>query len=135
MCGIAGISQWKGVSEDTIAAVSRMCNSIKHRGPDNQGVKSLGNIVLGHRRLSIIDLSANANQPMSSKDERFNIVYNGEIYNFMEIKNDLIQHGYSFKTNSDTEVIIYAYDKFGSDCFSMFNGMFSLAIWDSKLNE
>jgi len=135
MCGIAGKSQWKGVSEDTIAAVSRMCNSIKHRGPDNQGVKSLGNIVLGHRRLSIIDLSANANQPMSSKDERFNIVYNGEIYNFMEIKNDLIQHGYSFKTNSDTEVIIYAYDKFGSDCFSMFNGMFSLAIWDSKLNE
>lgn len=135
MCGITGKSKWNGVTEDTVSTVSRMCNSLKHRGPDNQGVRSLRDIVLGHSRLSIIDLSANANQPMSSYDERFNIVYNGEIYNFREIKNDLIKEGYSFKTNSDTEVIIYAYDKFGTDCFNLFNGMFSLAIWDSKLKE
>jgi len=135
MCGIAGKSEWNSLTEKTVSTVSRMCNSIKHRGPDNQGVKPLGDIVLGHRRLSIIDLSPDANQPMSSCDDRFNIVYNGEIYNFPEIKKDLMKEGYSFKTNSDTEVIIYAYDKFGTDCFKLFNGMFSLAIWDAKHKE
>lgn len=133
MCGIAGKSHWSNSGGETVKTVSRMCESISHRGPDNQGIKSLNDITLGHRRLAIIDLSENANQPMSSADERFHIVFNGEIYNFIGIKNELKKSGYSFQTNSDTEVILYAFEKYGESCFKMFNGMFTLAIWDSKL--
>ncbi|MBS1517295.1 MAG: asparagine synthase (glutamine-hydrolyzing) [Bacteroidetes bacterium] len=135
MCGIAGKSDWSGAGVDTVLTVSGMCGVMSHRGPDNQGVKDLGNIVLGHRRLSIIDLSEKANQPMSSADGRYTIVYNGEVYNFREIRKDLEKEGYRFNTNSDTEVIICAFDKYGTDCFRKFNGMFALAVWDSQLQE
>ncbi len=111
-------------------------SSIKHRGPDNVEVKSFDFknywINIGHRRLSIIDLSNDANQPMSYQNLDIWITYNGELYNYKELKSQLIKHGYIFKTNSDTEVVLTSYIQWGKDCLNMFNGMFSFAIWDNK---
>ncbi len=129
MCGIAGKL---AINEDSahIQVVRNMCKRIAHRGPDGEGVQKIDNVVLGHRRLAIIDLSASANQPMKSVDNNYHIVFNGEIYNFQEIKKGLLAGGYQFKTNSDTEVILNAYAEYGTKCFEHFRGMFSLALWD-----
>jgi asparagine synthase (glutamine-hydrolysing) len=133
MCGVIGIYSFKSdVSEDALIEMSK---AITHRGPDNGSVKVFGNVGLGHRRLSIIDLSNEANQPMSCGDDRFTIVYNGEVYNFLEIKNKLKQQGVKFYNSSDTEVILNSFKAYGSDCFAMFNGMFALAIYDAIENE
>jgi len=132
MCGISGIVNRNGeiLDEVTIQSIS---DTLKHRGPDNGSIKITGNIALGHRRLSVIDLSEEANQPMSSQDGRFLIVFNGEIYNFLEIKQNLQDEGFRFKTNSDTEVVLASYEKWGGKAFDMFNGMFAIAIYDFEL--
>jgi len=135
MCGIAGIFDLrknKKISKQTLLS---MCNSMVHRGPDDSGIVILNNLGLGHRRLSIIDLSKKGRQPMSDDKKEIWIVFNGEIYNFREIKDELIKKNYNFKSKSDTEVIIYAYKEWGIDCIKKFNGMFSFALFDVKKNE
>ena len=104
-----------------------------HRGPDDSGVyyDKKSNVAFGHRRLSIIDLSEDGNQPFYSDDKRFVLVFNGEIYNYIELKKEL-EGDYNFKTKTDTEVLLAAYIKWGIECLDRLNGMFSFAIWDSK---
>jgi len=141
MCGINGLI---GIANTNIAKqkVIAMNNRMRHRGADDEGVFVQENIALGHRRLSIIDLSAAGHQPMSSFDGRYQIVYNGELYNFKELKFELQrvvagsnQQAYIFQTNTDTEVIIAAYIRWGADCVKRFNGMFAFAIWDTLNKE
>ncbi|MBM9514556.1 asparagine synthase (glutamine-hydrolyzing) [Desulfogranum marinum] len=130
MCGIAGFYTIAG--HDTASSNSRirkMTDSIQHRGPDEEGYYVDDNIALGHRRLSIIDL-ASGQQPMAIAEGRFQIVFNGEIYNFQEIRQELKKRGCSFSTNSDTEVILHSYRQWGEECVNRFNGMFAFAIWD-----
>lgn len=110
----------------------RMRDRLIHRGPDFGNSYIDGNIGLGHRRLSIIDLSAQGNQPMYSADKRYIIVYNGEIYNFRELKVELLNHGYSFHSSCDTEILVNLYITYGSSMLDKLNGMFSFAIWDTK---
>lgn len=133
MCGIAGKLNWH-ISPNA-DVVRKMCDKMAHRGPDDSGIAALGNIVLGHRRLSIIDLSEKAHQPMASSDNRYHIVYNGEVYNFKELKSELKKAGVSFNSESDTEVVLYSYIKWGAACLNRFNGMFAFAIWDDKVKE
>ena len=129
MCGIAGLS---GVLNSPIAEV--MGDVISHRGPDNQG--SFDDVQCGihlfHQRLSIIDLSAAAHQPMSNEDGSLTLVYNGEIYNFPELKQALSAKGYKFRSESDTEVILHAFDAWGEASLGMLNGIFAIAIWDAR---
>ncbi len=135
MCGIIG---YLGDSIDE-KTLSCMNHAIKHRGPDDQGVKLLGSeslkVGLGNARLSIIDLSPAGHQPMSSSDGKIWIVYNGEIYNFQEINEELKKKGYSFRSKSDTETVIYAYKEYGVKCLEKFNGMFAFAIWDDEKKQ
>lgn len=129
MCGIAGIlSTNNQVSE---SAVKQMTDALLHRGPDGGGIWSDDNqtIALGHRRLSIIDLSNAGHQPMHYLS-RYTITFNGEIYNYLEIRQQLITAGYQFQSQSDTEVILAAYDHYGEECLRHFDGMFAFAIWD-----
>lgn len=128
MCGISGFN-WK--DEEKIGA---MVGSLSHRGPDADGVFVGEGISLGHNRLSIIDLSANANQPMFDNEKELIIVFNGEIYNFQEIKKEL-EGEYEFKTKSDTEVILAGYRKWGKGVVNKLNGMFAFAIWDKREEE
>ena len=110
------------------------CNLIMgHRGPDGRGVKWFdeSNSGLAHNRLSIIDLSEAASQPMNSEDKRYWIVYNGEVYNYKDIRKELALKGYKFKSDSDTEVILNSYIEWGEKCLQKFNGMFSFAIYDN----
>ena len=126
MCGITGIIG-KGVKLSTI---NRMLYSQSHRGPDNTGVWEGENAILGHNRLSIIDLSKESNQPFLDNYKRYVLSFNGEIYNYVELKEQL-KHKYIFKTNSDTEVLLAGYIVWGKDCLSKFNGMFSFVIYDT----
>ena len=135
MCGIAGFFIKKNCHLDKTKLIKQMTDIIAHRGPDAEGYWCNGNIALGHRRLAVIDLSEDANQPMISSDGRFIISYNGEIYNYIEIRNELIKNKVAFMTESDTEVIIEAYRRYGGDCFAMFNGMWALVIYDVVKNE
>ena len=123
-----------------------MLNKISHRGPDDEGVvaistidnnvkESSADLYLGHRRLSILDLSSLGHQPMSSSDKQVWITYNGEIFNYIEIRDTLIKKGYKFKSNSDTEVVLYAYCEYGRDCLKMFRGFFAFCIYDFKNQE
>jgi asparagine synthase (glutamine-hydrolysing) len=141
MCGINGIHIKR---ENTLlsSTIKKMNDAIAHRGPDDAGIFIKGNFAFGHRRLSIIDLSSAGHQPMESNDGRYQIVYNGELYNYKELKFELerAEHGtqnlpYSFKTNTDTEVILAAYIRWGADCLKYFNGMFAFAIFDTQLNK
>lgn len=127
MCGISGFN-W----EDE-GAIEKMVQTIAHRGPDANGHFCGEGISLGHDRLSIIDLSPEANQPMFDNEERFIIVFNGEIFNFLELKSEL--NDYSFKTKSDTEVILAGYKKWGKKVIGKLNGQFALAIWDKQKQE
>ena len=139
MCGITGFLNFKGVPVDRNRLVD-VTNSIEHRGHDSADVRVGGmaencissyvGIGLGHRRLSIIDLSEEASQPMSYGGIRYSIVYNGEMYNYLELKEELLKKGHSFKTKSDTEVVLAAYSEWGKDCLLHFNGMFAFALWD-----
>jgi len=130
MCGIAGL-QKSIITESEISSVDQMCKRMQHRGPDHQGIWHDEHVCFGHRRLSIIDLSVAANQPMLSHDKRFVITFNGEIYNFLELKSELEKNGVTFRTKSDTELIIEAYRFWGKNCLHKFNGMFAFAIWDT----
>lgn len=132
MCGIVGKYNFQTrepVSPDLIKA---MCDKVFYRGPDDAGLYTDGDIGLGHRRLSILDLSELGHQPMASADGMLWITFNGEIYNFQELRDDLISKGYSFKSNCDTEVIIYLYREYGEDCLKFLRGMFAFAIWDKR---
>ncbi len=131
MCGIAGFIQKDRYAsrEDRGILLDKMCRVITHRGPDEQGTNVEGRAALGMRRLSIIDLKG-GQQPIYSSDKSKFIVFNGEIYNYRELKKELESLGYKFKTNSDTETIIHAYDEFGADCVHKLRGMFAFAIWD-----
>ncbi|MGZ3921515.1 MAG: asparagine synthase (glutamine-hydrolyzing) [Bacteroidia bacterium] len=133
MCGIAGKLHW-GINYEA-DLISRMNDRIRHRGPDDFGITELDNISLGHRRLSIIDLSADARQPMTEAGGRYYIVFNGEIYNYLEIKEELLKEGFVFKNKSDTEVILNAFIKWGPQCVEKFNGMFAFVIWDKEKQE
>jgi asparagine synthase (glutamine-hydrolysing) len=131
MCGICGqlnFARNEPVEPDTIR---QMAESIRHRGPDDEGYFFDGPLGLGFRRLSIIDL-AGGHQPMSDAEETVWVIFNGEIYNFKELRADLEQRGHSFRTRSDTEVIIHGYKEWGTEVFNHLNGMFGLAIWDVK---
>lgn len=132
MCGIAGIWRFKDrVSQDEIRSFT---DSMYHRGPDGAGyeVFETDNLALGHRRLSILDLSDAGKQPMSYADQRYWLTFNGEVYNFIEIRKELIAKGYAFVSESDSEVVLAAYIEWGSNCFRKFNGMWAIAIWDSS---
>lgn len=171
MCGIVGIVNFSDKKVDIKRYIKSMADTIKHRGPDDEGfvlfsnsdiliaggndtpqgvwnsdffyspqihINSIKddnyNVALGHRRLSIIDLSPGGHQPMCSKDKKIWIVYNGEIYNYIELREELKSYGYTFSTNSDTEVILAAYDKWGFDCLNKFNGMWAFVIYDKRKN-
>jgi len=132
MCGIAGILNFKNINADE-SVIREMTNCMAHRGPDADGFFVEGIIALGHRRLAIIDLSPSANQPFSDNSGRYKMVFNGEIYNYKDVK--ALITDYDFKTTSDTEVIIAAYSKWGPDCLSYLRGMFTIAIWDRVEEE
>lgn len=133
MCGIVGVCNFnkKPVNEILLAG---MRDVLAHRGPDGAGAyfSSDKSVALGHRRLSIIDLSERADQPMSNEDGTVWIVFNGEIYNFQELRPDLEKRGHRFKSNSDTEVIIHLYEEYGEKCLDYLRGMFAFAIWDER---
>lgn len=130
MCGIVGFTDLKNNNSKT-EILQRMNSCIVHRGPDQDGFYENEQIALAMRRLSIIDL-AHGKQPITNRDKSKWIVFNGEIYNFQELRIDLEKRGYEFKTNSDTEAIIHLYDEYGADCVSHLRGMFVFAIWDEK---
>lgn len=130
MCGIAGMLGRPG---ETITAeqVRRMTDIIVHRGPDDEGIHVQGNVGLGMRRLSIIDLSG-GRQPIYNEDRTVAIVFNGEVYNFQTLREELVSRGHQFRTHSDTEVIVHLYEEMGADCVTRLRGMFAIALYDAK---
>lgn len=135
MCGIAGIiDQRRQIDKNLIA---NMVSSLRHRGPDDSGVWMNSNrkIALGHSRLSIIDLSKAGRQPMFDDSGKIHLIYNGEVYNFKEIRKELEKKGYRFKSNTDTEVVLYAYKEWGTACLNRFNGMFAFGIYDDRKKQ
>ena len=132
MCGICGVIDTNIIMESSLFD---MAMTMKHRGPDNISFKILGNVGLGHARLSIIDLSVSANQPMSNEDDSIWLVYNGEFYTFQKYRDDLLRKGHKFKSNTDSEVIIHLYEEYGLNFVENLRGMFSIAIWDTKIEK
>jgi asparagine synthase (glutamine-hydrolysing) len=133
MCGICGVFTLNGTAVDG-ALVRQMSATLAHRGPDGSGTFVSGAIGLAHRRLSIIDLEGGA-QPLGSDDGKLQLVFNGEIYNFIELREELINKGHTFRTHSDTEVIIHGYEEWGSDAVQKFNGIFAFALWDDNKQQ
>jgi asparagine synthase (glutamine-hydrolysing) len=131
MCGIAGIFNLDGQPASPVL-LRRMTDAIAHRGPDGEGSYTDRFIGLGHRRLAIIDLSPAGHQPMVSRDQQVVLSYNGEIYNFQELRVELEAKGYQFHSKTDTEVVLNAWVEWGADCVTRFNGMFAFAIWDKR---
>lgn len=131
MCGINGIFI-KDQASKYIAEIHRMNEVLRHRGPDDEGVYQDQDILLGHRRLSIIDLSKNATQPMSNEDKTIWIVFNGEIYNFQSLRQELLNRGHLFHSRADTEVLIHGYEEWGTGLFNKLDGMFAFGLWDKK---
>src|SRR6185312_1425420 len=139
MCGIAGFIESSDVheplrAEDARALVHEMCRKIRHRGPDDEGVLVEPGVALGMRRLSIIDVST-GRQPIDNEDGSVSIVFNGEIYNFPELRRTLEDAGHRFCTHTDTEVIVHAYEQWGHGAFAKLRGMFGLAIWDRRTRQ
>ena len=130
MCGIAGLLSWD--SPPDVQAVRRMNAALAHRGPDADGLWASGPVVLGHRRLSIIDLSPEANQPLLNEDGTISEVVNGEIYNFELLRDDLLKRGHIFRSHSDNEVIVHLYEDLGAECVTKLSGMFAFALWDGR---
>ncbi len=131
MCGICGKIYFDAQQQVEPSLLEKMCDAISHRGPDESGIHVAGHVGLGHRRLSIIDLST-GQQPMCNARKDLWIVYNGEVYNFAQLRVDLERKGYEFQTHSDTEVIIHLYDEYGTDCVNYLRGMFAFGIWDAR---
>ena len=136
MCGIAGFVDFRDASkvraeEERAQILEGMCRVITHRGPDDQGLMLKNGVALGMRRLSIIDLPG-GHQPISNEDHAVTIVFNGEIYNYRELQSVLQSRGHRFRTNSDTEAIVHAYEEFGAACVDHLRGMFAFAIWDDR---
>src|SRR5215831_7878942 len=131
MCGIAGI--FNSVNRAPVSAhlVKAMTDSLVHRGPDDEGFYVSGPVGLGHRRLSIIDLDG-GHQPIANEDDTVWVVFNGEIYNFADLRDDLVKKGHIFKTKTDTEVIVHLYEEAGENCFEYLRGMFAIAILDGR---
>jgi asparagine synthase (glutamine-hydrolysing) len=131
-CGILGaiIPGTKAIPEEFTKKFNVMLDSIKHRGPDGYGIYCKDNIILGHRRLSILDISDKGSQPMTR--DHLTITFNGEVYNYREVRNILQSDGYSFTSETDTEVVLRSYQKWGAEALNRFNGMFAFAIWDDK---
>lgn len=135
MCGIAGLFHYRSAQPVPAAWIQAMTDEVTYRGPDDSGLYCQGAIGLGHRRLSILDLSTAGHQPMCDQTGRYWLVFNGEIYNYVELRSELMQHGYRFGSQSDSEVILAAYDRWGTECLQHFNGMFAFAIWDNHRQE
>lgn len=131
MCGICGIYYLDRERVVDEVILTRMARSLRHRGPDDEGFYLDGNLGLGHQRLSIIDLSPLGHQPMSNEDDSLWIVCNGEIYNYLELRQQLVARGHRFRSHSDTEVILHLYEDEGPECVNRLNGMFAFAIWDA----
>ena len=131
MCGIAGQYCFSGGEPDGQLLVA-MSSRLSHRGPDGEGTRICGSTGLVHRRLAIIDLSADGLQPMTNEDGTLWLVFNGEIYNFIELREILEKKGHRFASHSDTEVILHAYEEWGVGCVDEFNGMWAFALWDDK---
>lgn len=132
MCGIVGFTGAVLNSDDVI---KRMMDRIRHRGPDAEGKYVDSDIALGHRRLSIIDISEQGNQPIFNEDKSMVLIFNGEIYNFMDIREKLVEAGHKFTTNTDSEVLIHGYEEYGAELLNKLRGMFSFVIWDKKRSE
>jgi asparagine synthase (glutamine-hydrolysing) len=130
MCGITGVYCFSERGDGFMAQVESAANAMLHRGPDNQSVERFPNAALGHVRLSIIDTDARSNQPFTEESGRYTIAFNGEVFNFQEIKNRLIAKGHVFHTTSDTEVVLKSYIEFGAEALAQFNGFFAFAIYD-----
>ena len=130
MCGILGIVDRRSLAQEIAI---QMRDSLQHRGPDDEGMWQSEDrtVSLGHRRLAIIDLSPRGHQPMSDSSGRLWITFNGEIYNYRELRRELETRGHQFRTLTDTEVILEAYREWGRDCLSRFNGMFAFGLYDS----
>ena len=136
MCGLVARIYKDSIGQipfDAGSSVEFALSNIKHRGPDGDGLKAVGAAVLAHVRLSILDLSSSASQPMSSECSRFHIVYNGEIFNYRELRQELTRAGIEFSSDGDTEVLLKAYIKWGVDCLPKLNGMFAFVIYDADL--
>ena len=134
MCGIAGICHIDGPDRVSLNSIKKMIGALCHRGPDEAGVYLDDQVGLGHARLSIIDLSSGT-QPIHNEDKSLWIVYNGEVFNYPELKKDLLRKGHRFYTTSDTEVVLHLYEEQGPDCLKQLNGQFAIAIWDAKKKE
>lgn len=145
MCGICGVITYNNNIDGLEKTIKMMCDKMVHRGPDEEGIylnsrkinsrESTPKIGLGHRRLKVIDLSGAGHQPMSNEDGTVWIVFNGEVYNYKQLREDLKKRGHKFKSNTDTEVIIHLYEDFGEGCLSYLRGMFAFAIWDEKQDK
>lgn len=134
MCGICGIVSLAGGMLAEKQTLAKMCQTLRHRGPDDEGFYEASNVLLGMRRLSIIDLNT-GHQPICNEDSSLWVIFNGEIYNYRELRQQLKQRGHQFTTESDTEVIIHAYEEYGVQCVTHFNGMFAFAIWDEAQQQ
>ena len=134
MCGIAGQLQLSGGTADG-DLIRRMSDLLQHRGPDGDGIYVDGMVGLAHRRLAIIDLSGEGRQPMQNEDGTLWLVFNGEIYNYRELMGELISYGHRFQSRTDSEVILHAYEEWGTGCLSRFNGMWAFALWDGRRRE
>jgi asparagine synthase (glutamine-hydrolysing) len=140
MCGIAGIYNTSKSIDELYAIGKKMVKQLHHRGPDANGIKICqtaenNNVMLVHTRLSIIDLTNAGSQPMVNDDKSLCVVFNGEIYNYIELRDELQHNGIKFNTNSDTEVILAAYRVWGLSCFERFIGMWAIALWDEKNDQ
>src|SRR5947209_5962743 len=130
MCGICGIASRNG-SAPSVEELESMCSAIRHRGPDDSGTVVRNGVGLGIRRLAIIDV-AGGHQPISNEDGSITIVFNGEVYNHPELRRELIARGHRYRTESDTEDVVHAYEEWGIECVQRLNAMFGFAIWDSR---
>ena len=129
MCGICGVVT--DGSPPEVGLVTRMMGRLRHRGPDGSGYFRDGRVALGHTRLAIIDVAGGA-QPMCNEDGNVWVTFNGEIFNYVELGEELRRRGHAFRTSSDTEVVVHAWEEWGEDCFSRFNGQWALALWDRR---
>jgi len=132
MCGISGVFSQSPIASQEIRLIKKMNDLQQHRGPDDEGLFADHFCALGHRRLAIIDLSPSGHQPFHSRDNRYILTYNGEIYNYIELREELRAIGWEFYTQTDTEVLLVAYSQYGPNCLEKFNGMFAFAIYDAK---